>query len=215
MWSVGCILGELLGGRPLFPGTSAMNQLDRVIEITGRPSQEDIASIDSVYAATMIENLPRTQPCRLQERFPYAPDAALDLLRQLLQFNPHKRITAKDALHHPFVAAFNTGQEEITCGKAIKISIDDNCKHSILEYRNVLYQEIFGKKKEKLQPNRSDHGETEKKRKRKKKREDHETNDGEKKNRKKTKESPKNSDARDGEKKGRKIAKKKEDNITV
>jgi mitogen-activated protein kinase 15 len=33
MWSIGCILGELLGGKPMFPGTSTMNQLDRIIEV--------------------------------------------------------------------------------------------------------------------------------------------------------------------------------------
>lgn len=36
IWSVGCILGELIGGKPLFPGTSTMNQLDRIIEVTGK-----------------------------------------------------------------------------------------------------------------------------------------------------------------------------------
>lgn len=37
MWgcAAGCILGELLGGKPLFPGTSTMNQLDRILELTG------------------------------------------------------------------------------------------------------------------------------------------------------------------------------------
>jgi hypothetical protein len=35
--AAGCILGELLGGKPIFPGTSTMNQLDRIIEVTGAP----------------------------------------------------------------------------------------------------------------------------------------------------------------------------------
>ena len=38
MWSVGCILAELLLGKPMFPGTSTLNQLDRVLEVTGRPT---------------------------------------------------------------------------------------------------------------------------------------------------------------------------------
>lgn len=42
MWSVGCILGEMLIGRPVFPGTSTMNQLEKIIEVTGRPSPEDV-----------------------------------------------------------------------------------------------------------------------------------------------------------------------------
>ena len=42
MWSLGCILAELLLGKPVFPGTSTLNQLDRVMEITGRPTADDI-----------------------------------------------------------------------------------------------------------------------------------------------------------------------------
>ena len=94
LWSVGCILGELLGGKPMFPGTSTMNQLDRIIEITGRPSAEDIEAINSPFAATMLESLPETQPRSLASMFPNAPEDALDILSKLLQFNPNKRITA-------------------------------------------------------------------------------------------------------------------------
>lgn len=39
-----------------------MNQLDKIIEVTGRPTQEDIESIKSPFAATMLESLPTTQP---------------------------------------------------------------------------------------------------------------------------------------------------------
>ena len=42
MWSVGCILGELMNGKSLFPGTSTLNQIERILELTGRPSQQDI-----------------------------------------------------------------------------------------------------------------------------------------------------------------------------
>ena len=38
MWSLGCILGEILMGKPIFPGTSTLNQLDRILSFTGRPS---------------------------------------------------------------------------------------------------------------------------------------------------------------------------------
>ena len=58
MWSMGCILAELLLGKPVFPGTSTLNQLDRVMEVTGRPSQEDVDSINSPLAQTMLESLP-------------------------------------------------------------------------------------------------------------------------------------------------------------
>lgn len=38
MWSVGCILAEIMLNKPLFPGTSTLNQLDRILEVTGRPT---------------------------------------------------------------------------------------------------------------------------------------------------------------------------------
>merc|ERR1712159_701666 len=58
IWSVGCICGELLSGKPIFPGTSTMNQLDRILEVTGRPTPEDVAALQSPFAETMLESLP-------------------------------------------------------------------------------------------------------------------------------------------------------------
>jgi mitogen-activated protein kinase 15 len=94
MWSLGCILAELLLGKPVFPGTSTLNQLDRVMELIGRPTQDDIDAIDCPLAQTMLESLPPTKPKRLRDVFPTASDEALDLLKSLLHFNPHKRLTA-------------------------------------------------------------------------------------------------------------------------
>lgn len=39
MWSVGCILGEMINGKAIFPGTSTLNQIERVIEVIGKPNQ--------------------------------------------------------------------------------------------------------------------------------------------------------------------------------
>jgi len=148
MWSIGCILGELLGGKPMFPGTSTMNQLDRIIEVTGRPNAEDIEAIRSPFAATMLESLPPSNPRSLSDMYPNASSEALDLLRKLLQFNPNKRITADEALAHPFVAQFHNPTDEPVCDRIIRIPIDDNHKYSISEYRNKLYNDIIKKKKE-------------------------------------------------------------------
>jgi len=81
---MGCILAELLLGKPVFPGTSTLNQLDRVMEVTGRPSPEDIEAINSNLAQTMLESLPPTKNKRLRDMFPTASDDALDLMKNLL-----------------------------------------------------------------------------------------------------------------------------------
>jgi len=157
MWSIGCILGELLGGKPMFPGTSTMNQLDRIIEVTGRPTAEDIEAIRSPFAATMLESLPPSNPRSLADMYPNASGEALELLRKLLQFNPNKRITADEALCHPFVSQFHNASDEPVCDRIIRIPIDDNHKYSISEYRNKLYNDIIKKKKETKETRRRHH----------------------------------------------------------
>lgn len=47
MWSLGCIIAEIYLQKPLLPGTSILNQVERILTITGKPSPTDIASIKS------------------------------------------------------------------------------------------------------------------------------------------------------------------------
>lgn len=85
MWAVGCIIAEMIAGRPTFPGTSTMNQLERVLEVTGIPSNEDLDSIESPYASTMLESLRPSRRKSWQEMFPKASEDAIDLMRQCFQ----------------------------------------------------------------------------------------------------------------------------------
>jgi mitogen-activated protein kinase 15 len=86
MWSVGCILAELYLCRPLFPGSSTLNQISRIVEITGKPSAEDLAEIHSPVARTMFENLKldRGEKRDLRLLIPNAPEEAIDLIENLL-----------------------------------------------------------------------------------------------------------------------------------
>ena len=124
----GCILGEMLMGKPLFPGNSTMNQLERVLEVTGRPTPEDIASMKSPFAATMLDSLPTMRHKQLNEMFPTASPEAVDLIRRCLQFNPDKRLSAYEALRHPYVGQFHNEAEEPPCPHILRIQIDDNQK---------------------------------------------------------------------------------------
>lgn len=149
MWAVGAILGEMINGRPVFPGTSTMNQIERIVEVTNLPTPEDIAAIASPYAGTMIESLPALQFKVLGEVFPTATAEALDLLRGCFYFNPEIRPCAEDGLRHVFVAEFHNEEEEpIYPHGPLTLPIDDNTKLAAPQYRERLYQEITNRRRE-------------------------------------------------------------------
>lgn len=72
--------------------------------------------------------------------FPGASEDAIDLIKKLLCFNPRNRLTVEQALEHPYVKDFHCPEEEINCDRVIPISMNDNKKFSIKEYREALYK---------------------------------------------------------------------------
>jgi mitogen-activated protein kinase 15 len=149
MWGLGCILGELLNGKPIFQGTSTMDQLDKILSLTGQPLDEDIQGTDSPFAATMLETIQFKPPNSLSEMFPTASAQALDFIRCCLQFNPHKRITAEEGLAHPFVSGFHNPDDEPVCPHLVKLKLDDTTKLTAPEYREALYKEMLAQQKKK------------------------------------------------------------------
>lgn len=148
IWSVGCILGEMLTGKPIFPGSSTMNQLDKILELTGKPSKSDIDAIKSPFAATMLESLPAPKVTSLEARFPQADEDARDLIKKCLQFNPSLRISAAEGLAHPFCKKFHDPKNEPDSSVVIQIPVEDNKKYTAAEYREKLYNEISKKRRD-------------------------------------------------------------------
>jgi mitogen-activated protein kinase 15 len=144
MWSIGCILGELVGGKPMFPGSSTMNQIDRILAILGRPTKDDLEAIQSEFAGQMLDNIPEHSTHNgIDDMYSNADPEAIDMLKKLLSFNPDKRLTVQQALEHPYVGQFHNPAEEITCEKTIVIPINDNKKMSVATYRDELYTSII------------------------------------------------------------------------
>jgi mitogen-activated protein kinase 15 len=148
MWSVGCILGELIVGKAIFQGTSTLNQIEKVLELIGKPKNEDIDAVESPHAATILSSINITKKKSFQSFFVNASESALDLLRKLLVFNPNHRLSVEEALQHKYVEQFSSPEEEMVADHIIEIPMDDNTKFSVKEYRNAIYDDISKKKKE-------------------------------------------------------------------
>ncbi|XP_038601917.1 mitogen-activated protein kinase 15 [Tachyglossus aculeatus] len=147
MWSIGCILGEMLLGKPLFPGTSTINQLEHILRVIPVPSQQDLLAIQSNFSASVINRMCPKQRTSLDAILPPStPPEALDLLKRLLVFNPDKRLTAGEALQHPYVKRFHCPAKEPVLDSDVMLPVDDDVQLSVAEYRNKLYEMILERK---------------------------------------------------------------------
>lgn len=142
MWAAGCILAELVSGRPLFPGASTMDQLERIVSYTGPPSQSDIEAMQSSFTQTMLSNLTYSRPKMvLEEKLSTACPEAIDLIKKLISFNPADRPTAEECLAHPYLHAFHWPKKEITAPSKIVMALPDSHRYTAREYRNQIYKE--------------------------------------------------------------------------
>lgn len=102
MWSVGCILGELIARKPMFPGTDFMDQLTRVFRMIPIPEKEHRGYNIEKDALKFLSSLPPTQANAMENLCRGGGPHAFDFMKRLLCFNPKERISADDALAHPF-----------------------------------------------------------------------------------------------------------------
>lgn len=118
IWSAGCILGELMYGRVMFPGTSDHNQLDFIWDLTGPPPdvkrympekmQNMIQKRINEYTGQtreriLISKLKEERKKNPSLRRGFLTDQAYALLDRMLQLFPSDRISASDVLNHPYL----------------------------------------------------------------------------------------------------------------
>jgi serine/threonine protein kinase len=122
MWGCGCILAEIIGRRPLFPGSDSPDQLLQICRILGRPPNNLIQNVPNEAIRTFIvQDIPETEPIPLEQLFEGVEDLnpeACDLLQKLLCMDPEQRITVEEALSHPYlhdlhIPAFESNGPEI------------------------------------------------------------------------------------------------------
>ena len=92
-------MAELMLGQPLFPGESGIDQLVEIIKVLGTPTREQIRTMNPNY---MEHKFPQIKPHPFSKVFRKADQNAITLIEQLLEYTPTQRLSAIEAMVHPF-----------------------------------------------------------------------------------------------------------------
>ncbi|CAH1783779.1 unnamed protein product [Owenia fusiformis] len=148
IWSVGCIMAELLTGKTLFPGTDHIDQLTKIMKLVGTPDERLLAKITSKEARSYIESLPKMKKRNFAEYFygktPKQNSLAIDLLEHMLALDTETRFTAEQALAHPYLSQYSDPTDE-PISEPYDQSFEDK-ELSITEWRELVWNEVQSKK---------------------------------------------------------------------
>ncbi|KAJ2641291.1 MAPK protein hog1 [Coemansia sp. RSA 1694] len=142
IWSAGCILAEMFEGTPLFPGKDHVHQFSIITELLGTPPDDVIQTIGSENTLRFVQSLPRREPVSFKTRFPDIEPLAVDLLEKMLVFDPRKRITASEALAHPYLETYHDEADEPEAAKKFDWSFND-ADLPVEEWKVMMYNEIL------------------------------------------------------------------------
>nr|XP_020468234.1 mitogen-activated protein kinase 14A-like [Monopterus albus] len=112
VWSAACILAEMITGQVLFPGQDSIDQLKKILNLTGTPPTSLVQKMQSTDAQSYVRSLPPQKKKNFNEVFPSMDRNAVDLLEGMLLLDPEKRLTAKQGLSHPFLAEYHDPESE-------------------------------------------------------------------------------------------------------
>jgi cell division cycle 2-like protein len=104
MWSIGCIFGELLTKEPLLQGKNEVDELAKIFELCGIPTEESWPGFKRLPNAKSLRlpRTPQTTGSIIRSKFPLLTNSGSALLTSLLSLNPARRPTATEMLAHPY-----------------------------------------------------------------------------------------------------------------
>ena len=109
VWSIGCIFAEMINHAPLFPGDSEIDELFRIFRVLGTPDDGLWRGVEAL--PDYKTQFPQWRAKEWKDICPSLDDAGLDLLKQMLQYAPHERISARDACNHRFFDDYEPATE--------------------------------------------------------------------------------------------------------
>ncbi|XP_001991695.2 extracellular signal-regulated kinase 7 isoform X1 [Drosophila grimshawi] len=143
MWSLGCILAEMILQKPLFQGSSTINQIEKIVNALPDVTERDIESIGATFGSILLSKK-IVRDCRhsLDELIPYCCDDAMSLIKSLLVLDPDGRLTAKESIAHPYVLRFRSSSATLELRTEVKPTLNDDIRYCVNDYRTRLYEMI-------------------------------------------------------------------------
>ncbi|KLT45679.1 putative mitogen-activated protein kinase CPK1 [Cutaneotrichosporon oleaginosum] len=145
VWSIGCILAEMLSGKPIFPGKDYHHQLSLILDVLGTPTIDEFYAITSRRSKEYIRTMSFRKKRAFETLYPKANPLAIDFLTKTLTFDPRKRYTVEQCLEHPYLDAYHDPEDEPTAKPLDQHFFDfDLYKDEISreQLRRMLYDEI-------------------------------------------------------------------------
>ncbi|XP_063797091.1 mitogen-activated protein kinase 12-like [Pseudophryne corroboree] len=141
IWSVGCILAEMITGHVLFPGGDYFDELYKIIEVIGSPQPSLINKMESKHAQDYMKMLPQKQKKNFKEFFPTMSALEIDLLEKMLDLDPEQRLSATECLAHPYLEEYHDSEPDPPAEK-----YDDSFESldlPISEWKSLSHMEIM------------------------------------------------------------------------
>ncbi|QPG74443.1 hypothetical protein FOA43_001772 [Brettanomyces nanus] len=145
MWSIGCIVAEMILREPFLPGTDYRNQLALIFEVLGTPTPEDMRCIKLKRAREYVRAQKVRRKIPMSKIFRRSNPFAVDFIERTVCFDPSKRPTIQQALDHPYVKDFREPEEEISAPKfPHDFFFFDSYKDQLkmVDLKRILYAEI-------------------------------------------------------------------------
>lgn len=102
LWGAGCVMFEITSLYPLFPGTNEVDQISRIHKILGTPKDDLLQKLKTRGAAHINFDFPPQRGVGIHQLINHASPDTIDLIDKLLKYDASERITAREALRHPF-----------------------------------------------------------------------------------------------------------------
>jgi len=146
IWSVGCILGEMINNKPMFPGKHYLDQICKIQEVLGTPTKQELSFITNPKAQLYVSSLPVRPAVAWSKVYPGSHARLLDMLDKLLSFNPITRMKVEEALAHPSMEEYYDPNDEPVAEKPFQFEfeIDDLPTNSLKE---LVFLEVIKFKK--------------------------------------------------------------------